>query len=159
LFKRLWKDRRGNVLAITAATLPLVIGAAGLATDTIQWVLWKRQLQRAADSGALAGVHTIVRDEGSRSNVSSDVERDQTINNHVGITGTIVVRQPQSGAYASDPYAVEVVLTVQKTLGFSSLFLSTPPTITATAIASVVDWQILRDQPGRHDNNRNHHHW
>ena len=30
---------------------------AGLATDTIQWTLWKRQLQRAADSAAIAGVY------------------------------------------------------------------------------------------------------
>jgi uncharacterized membrane protein len=49
-FRRLLKDRRGNTLAIAAACLPLVVGAAGLATDTIQWTLWKRQLQRAADS-------------------------------------------------------------------------------------------------------------
>ncbi len=138
MFERLWKDRRGNVLAIAAAALPLVVGSAGLATDTIQWVTWKRQLQRAADSGALAGVHTIVRDEGSRDNVSLAVERDLTHNNHVGITTTRLVRQPQSGPYASSPYAVEVVLTVQKRLGFSSLFLSDPPTITATATATVV---------------------
>jgi len=48
--KKLVGDRRGNVLAIAAACLPLVVGAAGLATDTIQWTMWKRQLQRAADS-------------------------------------------------------------------------------------------------------------
>ncbi len=137
LFKRLWDDRRGNVLAIAAAALPLVIGSAGLATDTIQWVTWKRQLQRAADSGALAGVHTIVRDGGARTNITTGVERDLTHNNHVGIAGTTLVRQPQSGAYAADPYAVEVVLTVQKRLGFSSLFMSDPPTITATAVATV----------------------
>ena len=41
---------------IAAACLPLIVGAAGLATDTIQWTMWKRQLQRAADSAAIAGV-------------------------------------------------------------------------------------------------------
>ena len=54
------RDSRGNVIAIAGASLPLIIGAAGLATDTIQWAVWKRQLQRAADSAALAGVHAIV---------------------------------------------------------------------------------------------------
>src|SRR4051812_8601718 len=58
-FKRkLWKSKRGNVLAIAAACFPLFIGAAGLASDTIQWTLWKRQLQRAADSAAISGVYT-----------------------------------------------------------------------------------------------------
>jgi Flp pilus assembly protein TadG len=55
--KKLLRDRRGNALIIAGAALPLIIGAAGLATDTVQWALWKRQLQRAADSAALAGVY------------------------------------------------------------------------------------------------------
>lgn len=138
LIKRLLKDRRGNALAIAAAALPLVIGSAGLATDTIQWVTWKRQLQRAADSGALAGVHTIVRDQGARANVANSVDRDLTLNNHVGIVTARAVGQPASGTYASDPYAVEVTLSVRKKLGFSSLFMSEPPTVTAKAIATVV---------------------
>jgi Flp pilus assembly protein TadG len=61
-FKRLWRDRRGNALAIAGAALPLVLGSAGLASDTIQWTLWKRQLQRAADSAAMAGVYAIASD-------------------------------------------------------------------------------------------------
>ena len=51
-FKKLWNDKRGNALIIAGAALPLLVGSAGLATDTIQWALWKRQLQRAADSAA-----------------------------------------------------------------------------------------------------------
>ena len=54
---KLWKSKRGNTLAIAAACFPLFLGAAGLATDTIQWTLWKRQLQRAADSAAIAGAY------------------------------------------------------------------------------------------------------
>ena len=53
LLKKLWRDRRGNALAIAGAALPLIIGSAGLASDTIQWALMKRQLQRTADSAAL----------------------------------------------------------------------------------------------------------
>jgi hypothetical protein len=34
--KQLWNDRRGNVLLITGAAIPLVVGSAGLATDTIE---------------------------------------------------------------------------------------------------------------------------
>ena len=55
--RKLLKDRRGNALAIACAAMPMIIGCAGLATDTIEWTLWKRQLQRAADSAALAGAY------------------------------------------------------------------------------------------------------
>ena len=58
--KRLWRDRRGNALIMAGMTLPIVVGAAGLAVDTIQWTMWKRQLQRAADSAAFAGVYAKV---------------------------------------------------------------------------------------------------
>lgn len=137
--KRLWQDRRGNALVIAAAALPLVVGSAGFATDTVQWALWKRQLQRAADSGALAGVHTIVRDAGDRGHVSPTVRRDLDLNNRAEpITTGWAAGQPSSGPYASDPYAVHVVLTARKELAFSSLFLAIPPTITARATATVV---------------------
>jgi Flp pilus assembly protein TadG len=136
-FKKLWRDKRGNALVIAAAALPLVLGSAGLASDTIQWALWKRQLQRAADSGAIAGVYAIVEDSGERTNVSTAVDRDLNYNSHVGITTTKVVGTPTSGTYASDPYAVQVDLSVQKKLSFSGMFMSYTPTISVSATATV----------------------
>jgi Flp pilus assembly protein TadG len=50
---KLWKDKRGNALVVATAFLPVLMGSAGLASDTIQWALWKRELQRAADSAAI----------------------------------------------------------------------------------------------------------
>src|SRR3954447_19306209 len=85
-FRKLWRDKRGNALVIAAAALPLVIGSAGLASDTIQWTLWKRQLQRAADSGAIAGVYSIVETAGTRTGVSDAVTRDLTYNGHIKYT-------------------------------------------------------------------------
>lgn len=58
-FRRLQSDTRANVLVFSALALPLAISSIGLATDTIQWVLWKRELQRTADSAALAGAMTL----------------------------------------------------------------------------------------------------
>ncbi len=71
-FGKLWRNKRGNALAIAAACLPLFVGAAGLATDTIQWTLWKRQLQRAADSAAIAGVYDRVAKSGATTNTDAD---------------------------------------------------------------------------------------
>src|SRR5690349_2137394 len=83
-FKKLWNDDRGNALILFGASLPLLIGAAGIATDTIQWTLWKRQLQRAADSGAIAGVYTRIKTD-TESAVQTAVTSDLAINNHVSV--------------------------------------------------------------------------
>jgi Flp pilus assembly protein TadG len=140
--RKLWKDCRGNALVITAAALPLLIGSAGLATDTIQWTVWKRQLQRAADSAALAGVHGLVAGQTPVASCSSGpVNRDLTLNNHVLLGNgntNCSAQNPVNWSGTSDSNAVKVTLSVQKRLGFSSLFLSSTPTITAAATATVV---------------------
>jgi hypothetical protein len=139
LIRRLLKDRRGNTLAIAAAAMPMVIGCAGLATDTIQWTLWKRQLQRAADSAAIAGVYDRENAGGSTSNTSNAVSRDLAINNHVWMS--LVSGYPQV-TYPSDSGAevdqVKVTLEIQQPLPFSSLFMSSAPVITATATAASI---------------------
>jgi Flp pilus assembly protein TadG len=144
--KRLCRDRRGNALVIAGAALPLLVGSAGLATDTIQWALWKRQLQRAADSAAMAGVYAKVSGQtlDDCSNVP-DATYDKPIaydvkqNNFVGIaTACTAQNSPSSGPYSSDPHAVRVTVSVQKALSFSSMFMSSPPTISATATATII---------------------
>jgi len=134
-FRKLWRDKRGNALVIAAAALPLVIGSAGLASDTIEWALWKRQLQRAADSAAFAGVYAKIQSAG----VSDAVNRDLTYNSHIGIsTTTVTSNPPTSGSYTSDQYAVNVALSASKRLSFSGMFMSFTPTIRASATATIV---------------------
>ena len=146
-FKRLWRDRRGNALAIAGAALPLVLGSAGLASDTIQWTLWKRQLQRAADSAAMAGVYAIAsgRAVGNCTNISTatyvnpvayDLRKNYRV---VGITPVCDLRNPPAaGGFTADNNAVRIELNIQKRLAFSGLFLSTVPTITARSTATIV---------------------
>jgi Flp pilus assembly protein TadG len=134
--KRLRRDRRGNVLVIAGAAMPLIMGAAGLATDTIQWTLWNRQLQRAADSAAIAGVFAKVKSEALNAAITTDLAR----NNHTLATllgGYPQVAEPgNTGSYTN---AVQVTLAVQKVLGFSSFFMSAAPIITTTATAAAVN--------------------
>jgi Flp pilus assembly protein TadG len=146
LIRKLLKDRRGNALAIACAAMPLVVGAAGLATDTIQWTLWKRQLQRAADSAAVAGVYDRENASGSTSNTPAAVCRDLAVNLHTWMalqgttpcTGTVgsysSLSYPADTTYQSNQ--VTVTLKIQQTLPFSSLFLSAAPLITASATAA-----------------------
>ena len=137
--RRLLKNRRGNVVAIAGAAMPLVIGAGGLALDTVQWTLWKRQLQRAADSAALAGVYDRVNANGATTNTSSVVAHDLTVNLHTWMpvkTGYPQVAFPANSGSATNQ--VRVTLAVQQRLPFSSMFLSTAPTIIANATAAAV---------------------
>ncbi|MFL6748508.1 MAG: pilus assembly protein TadG-related protein [Sphingomicrobium sp.] len=139
-FRKLWNNDRGNMIVIAAASLPLLIGSAGLATDTIQWALWKRQLQRAADSAAIAGVYDRFAHSGASTNTATAVDHDLSLNQHTGMTlesGYPAVTFPANAG--SNKNQVRVVLAVQKSLSFSSMFLTTAPVITATAQAAGVE--------------------
>jgi hypothetical protein len=138
-FKKLWNDDRGNMVVIAAAALPLLVGSAGLATDTIQWALWKRQLQRAADSAAIAGVYDRFKNDGSTSNTLTAINHDISLNQKTNIdlvSGYPQVTFPANSG--SNKNQVRVVLAVQKSLSFSSMFLTDAPQITATAQAAGV---------------------
>lgn len=136
LFRKLWNDKRGNALIIFGASLPMIMGAVGLASDTIQWALWKRELQRAADSAAIAGVYAKVQGASYSSAVTTDLARNNDI---ASITvSTSATSAPSAGAYTSDTNAVRVSLSAQQQLSFSSMFMTSAPVITATATATIV---------------------
>ena len=147
LWRKLWNDKRGNALVIAGAALPLVVGSAGLATDTIQWTLWKRQLQRAADSAAMAGVYATVAGQNNGA-VCGDL-----LNNKIKWSDTCTGTAPTDpvitlkAGYPKETHpadtpewdnATRVELAVQRNLAFSSMF-TTAPTITATATAAIAD--------------------
>src|SRR5438128_2590620 len=144
-YKKLLRNNRGNTLAIAAACFPLFLGAAGLATDTIQWTLWKRQLQRAADSAAISGVYDRINNANATTNTATAVAHDLTLNLHTfyslkngssSCSGTCEISYPADSGSMSDQ--VQVKIAIQQPLTFSSIFLSTAPTITATATAASV---------------------
>ena len=136
--RKLWSDRRGNALMIAGLSLPLLVGAAGLGTDTVQWVVWKRELQRAADSAALAGVYARAQDNPSMTDVQA-VSNDLDENNHTMVdllAGYPQVDNPAGPGWISP---VRVRLAIKKDLGFSGMFLSDAPTIEAVATAAMIE--------------------
>lgn len=136
LFKKLWNSERGNALIIAGASLPLIMGAAGLASDTIQWALWKRDLQRGADSAAIAGVYAIAQGADPEDAATADLAH----NNHVAdfTVDTVIENSPSVGGFTADGNAVRVRLVAQKELNFSSMFMDAAPQIVATATATIV---------------------
>lgn len=153
--KRLRRNERGNVLIIGAASMPLLIGSAALGVDAIQLTLWKRQLQRAADSGAIAGAYAFGQGASQGQAVANDldehIDSDLEENEHPVLTDVSV----STGSYAQgsissdscatrgvDPCfnrAVGVALTAQRTLPFMSIFTGSATEIRAEAAAALVD--------------------
>jgi hypothetical protein len=133
--KRLLKDRRGAVALVMAAATPVLIGGLGLSIDTIQWTLTKRQMQRQADSGAIAGAYGLAQGR----NVASVVADDLSRNAYVKLTDApIVENAPTAGPQAGNGNAVRVILSTGLNLPFSGFFLNGPVTIPAEATASLV---------------------
>ena len=134
LIKRIRRDETGNVLVIGAATMPLLIGSAALAVDTIQLALWKRQLQRAADSGAIAGAYSYSQGGDSDAIVQS-VENDLDENEEP----TIVDRSITHGAMNGYDRAVRVSFTTRRTLPFIHFFTQEENEVRASAVAALLD--------------------
>jgi Flp pilus assembly protein TadG len=139
LLKKLRRNERGNVLILAGMSMPLIIGSAGLAVDTVQWALLKRQLQRAADSAALAGVYAAV--QGASQTAAQAVDYELNIapqsnpqsRNATGLTLTTANRTISYPPGAGWTNPVRVVLTHNQVPAFSSMFL---PQITISAGAT-----------------------
>lgn len=137
--KGLFSSERGNVLVIGAATMPLLIGSAAFAVDTIQLSVWKRQLQRAADSSAIAGAYALSQSEGAadpdeftHDAIHNDLDKNSfpTLSQNEGIT---------IGPRLGFDRTVRVQLTATRTLPFMSIFTNAPATILADATAALAD--------------------
>lgn len=48
-------NKSGNAMLLVALGMPVLIGTSGLAVDSAQYYMWKRDLQYAVDQAALAG--------------------------------------------------------------------------------------------------------
>jgi len=134
--RKLFRSDRGNVVAIAAAAMPLMIGAAAVGIDTIQLSIWKRQLQRMADAGAIAGARALLQEKSA----STAVNRSLSFNNHVPLASAAVVENaPTTGPFRNDTKAVRVVLTsTERLLPFWRFFQGSSPALSVEATARIV---------------------
>ena len=134
MVKSLLHDEGGNALALTAFALPLIVGCAGLAVDTIQWVYAKRDLQSAVDAAAVAGVYGLIQ----TGDMEDAVARNLAGNPDLPKDRAVYAEQSPDG-YREDPMAVRVRVTIPAHLTFSSFFMKRPPAISVVATATVVE--------------------
>lgn len=136
VFARAAQERKGNVAILFGLALPLVVGGAGLATDAAQWSLARRELQEEADSAALSA--GFARAQGASTTAAAS--KEISAYSKVALDSTTVENPPSDGSYSGDTAAVRVTLASTQKLPFSSLFLSTPPVLKATATSKVVSF-------------------
>jgi Flp pilus assembly protein TadG len=130
--RSLFSSERGNVLVVGAASMPLLIGAAAIAIDTIQVSVWKRQLQRAADSSAIAGAYALSLGDDEHDAVHRDLDKNAfpTLSQEEAIA---------VGARLGFDQTVRVTLTATRTAPFMSIFTNRPQTLVADATAALVN--------------------
>ena len=133
--RRLLRNKDGNTLIMLAAALPLLIAASAIGVDTIQVTVAKRQLQREADSAALAGAYSARASE----DVNAAVTRDLEINGTIPLSASPTVQNaPATGPYAGNNRAVRVVLTAQRSVPFIGFFTGSSMDIQVEATAAAM---------------------
>lgn len=145
---RLAAARRGNVAVMTALLLPAMIGGAGFASDTAQWVMMRRAMQRQVDSAALAGALAITQG----ADVSGTVTADLTKNNNFTRTTTTIETPPSVGTYAGNSAAVRVRVVSSVRLPFSGALLQRAVSIGVEATAAMLlngEYCLLALDPSR----------
>jgi len=135
--RALYRDTSANAMVLSAFAILAMIGGAGLTTDTVQWTLWKRQLQRMADSGAISGAYAVAAGADASAAANAEIGRYSYITSTVTTT---IETPPTAGPYSGNSKAVRVVLSTSRTLPFSSLFMSATPTIQAEATGAAVSF-------------------
>ncbi|QNP43126.1 hypothetical protein H9L15_14425 [Sphingomonas daechungensis] len=130
----LLNDERGNVLALAAVGLPIMLGCAALAVDTVQWVFAKRELQSTADAAAIAGVYGLIQTGDMETAVDRSISANQSLDRRRSVSA-----EQSPAPRDKDPFAVRVRLATPASMTFTSLFLSKPPVISVEAIATVVE--------------------
>lgn len=128
------RDRRGSLATMTALLMPVLIGAAGLASDTVQWTLVRRSLQRQVDSAALAGAYALTQNRDVASTVTADLAKNS---NFTLAAAPLIENGPSSGPFAGSSDAVRVRIAADARLPFTGVFLGRATTISVEATAGL----------------------
>lgn len=128
----------GNATLLVALGMPALIGGAGLAVDTAQWYLWKRELQFAVDQAALAGAWA--RTDADTEDLY-DTRAAQELTSNLSVTSDFVA-EPDVGLAdynGGTDNSVVVSVTATKRLPFSSFLTGSAATIYASAQATYAE--------------------
>lgn len=135
IIRRLKRNTSGNATLLVAMGMPVLIGSAGIAVDTAQWYMWKRELQYAVDQAALAGAWARANTT-TQSSYTTRAQQEFTSNlstlTTIASTPQVALANWNNGTNNS----VVVTASAAKPLPFSSFLTGKTVTVTAFAQAS-----------------------
>ena len=132
--RRLRRNQGGNATLLVALGMPALIGGAGLAVDTAQWYMWKRELQYAVDQAAIAGAWSRAKDP-SGTMYQARARMEFSSNKSIvdfATTPTVALADYLGG----DDNSVVVTTSATRMLPFSGFLTGRAATIGAMAQAS-----------------------
>ncbi|WP_245288304.1 TadE/TadG family type IV pilus assembly protein [Bradyrhizobium sp. Ec3.3] len=131
ILRRFIQDQSGSYVIISALLMPVLVGAAGLGTEVGWWYYKHKNMQSAADSGAVSAATAGSNLAAEANAVTAAYGYTNGLNNV-----TISVSQPPTtGSYVANTQAVEVVVSQSQPRLLSALFGSDPVLITARSVA------------------------
>jgi Flp pilus assembly protein TadG len=137
-FSELKSSTSGNATLMVALGMPVLIGASGLAVDSAQWYMWKREIQYAADQAALAGAWARSDEDSqsvyvtrARQEFNANVSKTRTINT----TPNVSLANYNGGSQNS----VVVTVSATKTLPFSNFLTGRATTVSVYSQASFAE--------------------
>jgi hypothetical protein len=140
--KRIARDKKGGLLVMTAILMPVLGGFAGLGVDATMWVTHKRYIQSMADAGAMAGGY-LAASNSSATQISAGAQYEAARNGlnlgaGPGQDAIAINSPPISGAYAGKNGFVELTVTRNAPLYFSSLLGINSVKVKSRAVAGGV---------------------
>lgn len=132
--RELRSNTSGNAMLLMAVGMPALIGGAGLAVDTAQWYMWKRELQYAADQAAIAGAWSRV---GGSEGTVYQTRALQEINTNLQVVDFAEDPAISLADYeGGDENSVLVTMSATKRLPFSAFLTNSGVTVGVTAQAA-----------------------
>ena len=128
-------DQRGSVAVIMVFVGLALMGFAALAIDVGNWEANKSRLQGAADEAAYAAGFAIANGTSAAQKEGLGVMAAQGFFNGQGGVAVSVAIPPTSGSYAGTANGIQVTVSQPQQRYLSGPFLSSDPTISATAVA------------------------
>lgn len=131
--RRRWREERAVVLVWFALMLVMLIGFAGFAVDLSNWWFQAERLQRAADSGAHAGVVFLPADLSSASSTArAEMRKNGYVTTGTGANATAAITQEPN------PNRLRVSLTTTVDSYFVQLLGVDSVTLTREAVAEYI---------------------
>ena len=131
--KRFQRDESGTYVIIMALAMPVLVGTAGLGTEVTWWYYKHKNMQSAADSGAVSAATAGTNLTAQANSVTASYGYANGVNNV-----TVTVNQPPTlGNFTKNASAVEVIVSQPQPRLLSSLFGTGNVPISARAVALI----------------------